>query len=50
MGEGDSRGDNNEMPKIHWQNVKNHWAYFNQTWHKGSLGEILKTSSEPLGY
>ena len=35
------RGDNHEIPKIHWRNFKNllqnHWANFNQTWHKTSL-------------
>ena len=38
------RGDNRELKKINWQLLKNlllqnHWAYFNQFWHKVSLGE-----------
>ena len=38
------RGDNYEISKIHWQTLKtlilqNHWANFNQIWHKASLGE-----------
>ena len=39
------RGDNYEISKIHWLNLKNllkiHWANFNQTWHKTSLGEVI---------
>ena len=39
-----SRGDNYKMVKIHWRNLenlllKNHWANFNQTWHKPSFDE-----------
>ena len=38
------RGDNSEIAKIHWRNLKNsllqkYWANFIQTWHKASLGE-----------
>ena len=36
------RGDNNKVIKIHYQNFKNlhfqnHWAHFNQIYHKASL-------------
>ena len=38
------RGDNDQIAKIHWQNLKNlflknRWAKCNQTWHKASLGK-----------
>ena len=37
------QGDNYEIAKTHWRNLslllKNHFANFNQTWHKASLGE-----------
>ena len=34
------RGDNYEIVKIHWQNLKIHWTIFNQTWYKAySFGE-----------
>ena len=33
------RGDNYEIAKIHWRNLKNHTSNFNQTWHKVFLGE-----------
>ena len=44
-----TRGDNYEIVKIHWQNLKfflkNHWANFNQTWHKTSLGDWTQVYS-----
>ena len=38
------RGDNSERVKINWTTFKNfllqnHWANFNKTWHKASMGE-----------
>ena len=48
---------NNEIAKIRWQNFKNlllenHWANFNQTWHKTSLGEedssLFKWNAPPF--
>jgi hypothetical protein len=35
------RGDNRKNGAGSFKNLplQNHWAYFNQTWHKSSLGE-----------
>ena len=38
------RGDNYDIAKIHWRNLKylllnNNWAKFIHTWHKASLGD-----------
>ena len=33
------RGDNYEIAKIHWRNLKNYTSNFNQTWHKVFLSE-----------
>jgi hypothetical protein len=35
------RVDNHKNVKVGWGLLKNHWANFNQTWHKSS-GEGLK--------
>ena len=38
-----TRGENYEIAEIHLQNLKNllqnHWANFNKTWLKASLGD-----------
>ena len=46
-----SRGDNYEIVKIHWQDLK--IFKFNQTWHKASLGEgdsifFFKINEKPI--
>ena len=44
------RGETYEIAKMYWQNfknllLKNHWANFNQTWHKAPLGEGIQVCS-----
>ena len=33
-------GDNDEIAKTHWQNLKIFFLNFNQTWNKSSLDEL----------
>jgi hypothetical protein len=45
------RGDNhkNENGVGSFKNLQNHWAKFNQTWHKSSLGEGIQFCSNEGG-